>query len=83
MALWYGDPMWVASWVRHAKGGKNTVHYFESVEGKKTGYFSSLEDKKRGRVEKKEHGTEALNMVHIHSKINLIYYIKTIYYWGR
>lgn len=29
-----------------AKGEKNTVHYFESVEGKKTGYFSSLEDKK-------------------------------------
>lgn len=36
-----------------AKGGKkNTVHYFESVEGKKTGYFSSLEDKERGRVKK-------------------------------
>ena len=62
-------------------GKKNTVHYFESVEGKKRGYFSSLEDKKRGRVKKKEHGTEALNMVHIHSKINLIYYILN-YYWG-
>ena len=65
-----------------AKGGKNTVHYFESVEGKKRGYFSSLEDKKRGRVKKKEHGTEALNMVHIHSKINLIYYILKLFITG-
>ena len=81
MTLWDGDPI-VPSHVAWPKGGKNTVHYFESVEGKKRGYFSSLEDKKRGRVKKKEHGTEALNMVHIHSKINLIYYILKLFITG-
>lgn len=49
--LWYGDPIVASPW-HGPKGEKNTVHYFESVEGKKTGYFSSLEDKERGRVKK-------------------------------
>ena len=52
VTLWYGDPIVHPAW-HGQRGKKNTVHYFESVEGKKTGYFSSLEDKKRGRVKKK------------------------------
>lgn len=66
-----------------AQREKKYCSYFESVERKKTGYFSSLGQRKRGRVEKRTWLLRSTkNMVHIHSKINLIYYILKLFITG-